>query len=147
MKNNQNSFISSSRPAPLTLHQHSLISSTQLRTTSDRPDSVIWTATRNGVFSVRSAYKTMAVMGKLRSPLNSIWKAKVTPTMRIFFLLLLNNRILTQEVMPRRNFSFQHRCCMCANCPSESTVHLFFFCPYAVHLWTMPIYSSYTVNP
>jgi zinc-binding in reverse transcriptase len=64
-----------------------------------------------------------------------IWKAKVTPSCKIFFYLLLNNKLLTQDIMRKRNFDFKPRCVLCQNCPAENVMHLFFLCPFATNVW------------
>jgi hypothetical protein len=52
-----------------------------------------------------------------------------------FAFLLLNDRILTYEVMQIRGMSCELRCVMCDAYPLETSHHLFFDCPNAREIW------------
>jgi hypothetical protein len=59
-----------------------------------------FTASRS--FSVKSAYYLMSSAGKAKSRCPSVCSARVTPSTQIFFVLLLKDKLLTQDVMLRR---------------------------------------------
>jgi zinc-binding in reverse transcriptase len=66
-----------------------------------------------------------------------MWKARVPP-IKIFFYLLLNDMLLTQQILVRRRIiNSASDCLMCAQCPNESSLHLFFLCRYAISVWLL----------
>lgn len=67
--------------------------------------------------------------------LRGIWQFPVPPTIRVFLFLLLRNKLLTGEVMLRRNFNSTGACALCNSGNLESAYHLFFQCPYALRIW------------
>ena len=73
--------------------------------------------------------------GKVRWGFEKLWAAKCPRTTKIFAYLLLRGRTLTQDVLRKRRIHCTLGCVMCRNCPIESSLHLFFLCPYAVHVW------------
>lgn len=73
--------------------------------------------------------------GRTRDRNVQIWRYKVPPTVKVFAFLMLQNRILTHDVMIRRNMRCDRQCVLCGNCPVESSFHIFFLCPYVVHVW------------
>lgn len=102
---------------------------------NDESDQVGWKWEPGGVYTASSIYKVMMGGGLTRDEHAGLWKAKVSPTVKIFAFLMLKNRILTHEVMLRRNMTCSLPCVLCGNCPIESAMHIFYLCPYAVHVW------------
>lgn len=98
-------------------------------------DSILWKWTASGIYSANSVYKMLTTGGRIEFDHMYVWRLPIPPTVRIFAYLMLQDRILTGEVMERRNMATQNRCVMCRNCPSESTLHLLFLCPNAVQVW------------
>jgi zinc-binding in reverse transcriptase len=80
-------------------------------------------------------YAMLATAEKIRSPVAHVWKSKVRLTLRVFFILLLHDKVLTKDVMIRRKFTVTQGCVLCGQCPSESANHLFCLCPVAVQIW------------
>lgn len=64
-----------------------------------------------------------------------VWKSKLPPSVKVFAIMLLRDKLLTHEVMERRNMHVESHCLMCQNCSFEYAAHLFFLCPYATHVW------------
>lgn len=56
-------------------------------------------------------------------------------TVRIFAFLLLKGKILTHNVMQRRDLNCELGCTFCNDCTLETSMHLFFQCSYAVTYW------------
>ncbi|XP_078162841.1 uncharacterized protein LOC144558020 [Carex rostrata] len=63
------------------------------------------------------------------------WHSKAPPTVKVFALLLLRNKILSREVLLRRGFNCETRCVMCDVEELETSVHLLFQCCYAKRVW------------
>lgn len=80
--------------------------------------------------------------GKITWPFRFIWSAKVPPTAKIFAYLLLQDRVLTRDILRKRGIHTEMVCVNCANCPVESVLHLAFLCPFATAV--MKLVSSIT---
>jgi len=63
-----------------------------------------------------------------------IWKWKVPIKLLCFFWLCLHNRILTWDNLCARGWSGPGHCSLCYG-DSETALHLFFLCPYALEVW------------
>lgn len=98
-------------------------------------DTIIWRWTANGRYTARSLYRAITEAGLMRDRHAALWKFKVPPTVKIFIFLLLKNSLLTHDNMLRRNMRCNLPCTLCENCPVECAFHVFFLCPYAVHVW------------
>jgi hypothetical protein len=70
--------------------------------------------------------------------LNSIWKSKCLPKLRIFAWLLLQDRLNTKDIMQRKNWHIEEgpACVLCTNSTLETRDHLFFECSLAQECWT-----------
>lgn len=98
-------------------------------------DVLVWRWTANGEYTVWSMYSTMMGAGLIRDQDAFLWKLTVPPTVKIFGFLLLKDSLLTHDNMLHRNMRCNSTCALCENCPVESSFHVFFLCPYAVHVW------------
>ncbi|KAJ1704421.1 hypothetical protein LUZ63_004200 [Rhynchospora breviuscula] len=99
-------------------------------------DGLEWIWGSSGKFSVNSAYKMLILAGKTYSGALGIWSIKVPPTVKIFAVLLFYNKLLTQEVLLKRNIPFDVGCALCKQGLLETATHLFCQCSYAVELWS-----------
>lgn len=103
----------------------------------DSQNELLWTATPNGEYSAASAYKTLAGIGLEKWEFRGIWSLPIPSSTKIFLFLLLKDKLLTREVMRRRNFNCQtDRCPMCQENQLETGLHLFFSCTYAGEIWS-----------
>jgi ribonuclease HI len=95
-------------------------------------DSVAWNAEKNGLFSVKSAYK-LAINIKKETPLASssapdgkrniwqrIWKAQVPNKVRIFSRRLALDNLPTQKNKWRRKLEVLNTCLICGNGTEDS---------------------------
>ncbi|KAJ4805083.1 RNA-directed DNA polymerase (Reverse transcriptase)-related family protein [Rhynchospora pubera] len=103
-------------------------------------DTIFWRWSANGLFSVSSTYMALSKAGKFVSPHNILWKIKIPPNIKLFLYLLLNDRILTQSQLAKRNIAFTPGCSMC-NALMEDSLHLFVMCPYVCELWNILRFS------
>lgn len=101
-----------------------------------RDDMLAWRWSATAIYSASSAYKIMIGAGKIRWPFTGIWKLKLPPTVKGFLFLFLKGKILTREVLRRRNFQCELRCEMCNDQQVESALHLFFRCRHAQAIWS-----------
>ncbi|KAJ3689098.1 hypothetical protein LUZ61_018262 [Rhynchospora tenuis] len=122
-------------PAPLTLQQNALFEVMDNLLFTGQPDSCLWKLTSNGAYSASSAYKFFISTGKVRFPLNCIWKLKTPPSIKLFLLLLAHGRILTQDQLFKRHIPFSPGCVLCLHQNCETATHLFFHCPFSRQLW------------
>ncbi|XP_074298255.1 uncharacterized protein LOC141629093 [Silene latifolia] len=92
-----------------------------------------WSGERDGVYSVRSAYRLMVKQdGDLEgSPSdltdswlwNTIWRASVLPRIKVFFSQLCNEAIATRGNISSRMSSTGNECLQCGDCV-ESCLHV-----------------------
>ncbi|CAL8995128.1 unnamed protein product [Prunus brigantina] len=102
---------------------------------SNLQDTQIWSATSDGKFSVKSAYGLLfRNYGRSDPGLDILWKLRVPPKLKIFFWLVLQGRILTNEQRARRQLTSDPSCSVCDGF-SESIVHLLRDCPRANEVW------------
>jgi hypothetical protein len=83
----------------------------------------IW---RSGIFTSKQAYENMK--GHLSAPLQFqwMWKSKCQGKHKVFFWLLLNDRLNTQNLLRRKRFHLQStNCVMCSHNVEETLHHLF----------------------
>lgn len=65
----------------------------------------------------------------------TLWRYKIPTTVKIFVFLLLRKKILTQDVLRRRNIGCAIGCVVCNSITIETAKHLLFQCDYAVQVW------------
>jgi hypothetical protein len=109
-------------------------------------DYVAWNYTKNGQFSVRSAYhlkqhlKSMAA-GRPGSSMNcvehkgwlSLWAAKVPAKAKIHCWRLAKNGLAVGEELRRRSIKYGVRCIVCSR--EETLHHRFWACPHSKRTW------------
>ncbi|RVW74773.1 hypothetical protein CK203_059437 [Vitis vinifera] len=93
------------------------------RVQREEEDRVIWTASKDGVFSVRSLYSMMEPGGLSLFPSERIWRARVPPKVAFFAWEASWGKVLTQEQLQRRGFSLANRCFLCLS-EEETMDHL-----------------------
>lgn len=98
-------------------------------------DQIVWKWTASGLYSASSAYKIMMAGGKVQWPFMAVWKSRVPPSVKFFATMLFRDKLLTHQVMERRRMHCDLHCVICNNCPVESSLHLFFLCLFAAHVW------------
>jgi hypothetical protein len=66
-------------------------------------------------------------------PYKFLWKSKLPQKIKIFFWLVVRNKILTKDNLKKRNWNGFLECRFCG--VDESIDHLFFHCPIAKYMW------------
>ncbi|CAL1411430.1 unnamed protein product [Linum trigynum] len=111
-------------------------------------DKLIWHATADGVFSVKSAYH-LAVsvergIGRWRQLASwmdkpswiRFWEANIPPKLKVFCWQIFNRVLPTTEALRERGVEVLPRCPVCW-AESETMEHLFLDCPVAHALWDL----------
>lgn len=65
-----------------------------------------------------------------------IWNSSCQPKHKVFFWLVLHDRVNTRNLLRRKTFYLESYNCALRNCQlEETTFHLFWECPFAVRCW------------
>ena len=99
-------------------------------------DKLIWSNGRSGRFSVKSCYRVLqmhlsGVPTDETFLLKKIWSLKVPHKVRVHVWRICLGIVPIAEVLRRRQVDIQAFCCLCER-ESESILHTFIFCPFAV---------------
>jgi hypothetical protein len=113
---------------------------TMLGLLEDLPNSQAndtWTAFGNSTSSkVSAAYKLLMGQRIFCPALKWLWKTCSQSKHKVFFWLVIQDRLNSRELLLRKNFFLaDYSCSMCASSHLESRNHLFFSCPFAVMCW------------
>ncbi|RVX04211.1 Calcium-dependent protein kinase 15 [Vitis vinifera] len=99
-------------------------------------DRVVWNASKNGIFSVKSLYNTLDSGGAVPFPWRIIWSPCVPTKVGFFAWEASWGKVLTQDHLKRRGWSLANRCFLC--CDDEETInHILIHCPKAKVLWSL----------
>nr|XP_008351105.2 uncharacterized protein LOC103414509 [Malus domestica] len=112
-----------------------------------RSDRLIWAATKNGKYTVKSGYRWVQsrslsardhrlphVRSIPEKLWNCIWKIDVQPKIRHFLWNSLHNILATNANLYRRRSTTSPTCPICL-CDDESVEHLFLLCPWVQAVW------------
>lgn len=97
--------------------------------------TLIWRWNSSGQFSCGSAYRAMHHTGICSEYSKVLWKMKTPMKVRIFAWLLLDNKLLTQEVLISRGCIVAQGCIFCMNGCIETINHFMWDCAYAKGFW------------
>lgn len=100
-------------------------------------DIMRWNWETSGLYSAKSFYVTFKTGGKEKWPFPELWGLKAPQTVKIFCFLLLQGRILTRDVLHRRNIPCPLHCVMCSEGNQETSLHLLFYCQFAQRVWAV----------
>lgn len=82
-----------------------------------------------------SYYKLILSLGMTRWPYDEVWNSCTPSKVRIFAYPLLQDKLLTHEVMAKLYLHCEMRCVLCESSDHETAHHLFFSCTYASQVW------------
>lgn len=110
-----------------------------------KPDSHIWSPTKDGNYTVKSSYWTamnLLIDNDTPQPRlahfpdisTSIWKLTITPKLKHFLWRVGSRAIGTADNLRRRNINVNPYCSRCCTV-LETCDHTFFTCPYAQGVW------------
>jgi ribonuclease HI len=95
---------------------------------------LVWRHSSDGILSSKSALSFMCPRGSLLPWADLIWNAAIPPSVSFIYWRLRHGKMPTDENLKRRGCIVVSVCSLCLN-TDESAEHIFFRCPFAVHLW------------
>jgi len=104
-------------------------------TLNEEPDvwAYIWNAE---TFSVNKAYKQLSGFSHPHPAFKWIWKSACQNKHKVFFWLVLKDRISTRELLRRKNMNLEdYNCVLCNSRMEETLMHLLLQCPFATQCW------------
>lgn len=107
----------------------------QITQLTGEPDkwSYIW---NNQSFSVRKAYKHLSGHTNIHQAFHWLWKTSCQSKHKVFFWLVLKDRISTRGLLKRKGMILpDYSCVLCGNATEESLIHLLLHCPFAEQCW------------
>ena len=103
---------------------------------SDYEDYWIWRITKDGKFSLFSAWNKVRHSDQIFTFHDVVWFSNSSPKMATCLLKALLNRLPTRDRLLRFDMVNNSSCVLCEN-GVESGHHLFFECPFSKYLWTL----------
>lgn len=103
-------------------------------------DNLIWKGEKNGIYSVKSAYRLcvqeLIDVSHLRRPgnWNVIWNLKAPPKIQNFLWHVCRGCLPTRAQLQSKGVECPVNCVSC-NAMVEDLAHVFFHCPFAVQTW------------
>lgn len=95
----------------------------------------IWGWSSTSIISCSSAYKALHNRGILDSYQKSLWRIKVPLKVKIFIWLMLDKKILTQDVLIYRGCNVGTGWHLCQQDMVETRDHILWDCVYVVNFW------------
>lgn len=87
---------------------------------------------------MKKAYKQLSGQTNIHPAFRWLWACSCQPKHKVFFWLLLKDRISTRELLKRKNMVLQdYNCVLCNTLVEESLSHLFLECPFAEQCWAI----------
>jgi hypothetical protein len=119
-------------------------------TLTEQEDSITWRWTRDGKFSVASAYRCQFRGCFTSLPATKIWRCFVEPKVKFVLWLVLHDKILTADNMLKKHSPCNQTCSLCF-CMEETTAHLLTHCNFSEAAWNrvvglfqLPIYEAFS---
>jgi hypothetical protein len=92
----------------------------------------------NGHFSDKKAYNHLMGSIALHPAFRWLWSSSCQPKHKVFYWLLLKNRLNTRGLLRRKNMMLDsYSCEICILQKEEKLRHLFFRCPFAKNCWNL----------
>ena len=101
---------------------------------ADGEDVRLWSASKDGSFSVSSFFSEISTREKSRNSVAFIWKIKAPPRVVIFGWLAIQKKILTMDNLRRKGKFLVNACPMCLE-EEETVDHLTLNCRVANMIW------------
>ena len=95
--------------------------------------SFIW---NSNSFSVKKAYQHLSGHQHLHPIYKWLWNSSCQNKHKVFFWLVLKDRLSTRELLGRKNMQLpDYTCVLCTNGLVESLSHMLLQCPFAIQCW------------
>ena len=83
-----------------------------------------------------NAYKLLKEGPAAPKHFNQIWKNAAVPRYKVFFWLLLKDRLNRRELLQRKTMHLPcYNCVLCNSNFIETSLHLFWDCPFSLACW------------
>jgi len=103
----------------------------------DRPDrwSYIWNTNK---FSVKKAYRQLKGHQDVHQAFHWIWRSSCQAKHKVFFWLVLRDRLSTRELLKRKKMQLpDYTCVLCNSSIEETLTHLLLECNFAQQCWAI----------
>ena len=91
----------------------------------------------SNLFSSSRTYKHLSGHLQVHAAFKWLWRSLCQNKHKVFFWLILKNRLNTRGMLRRRNMELESfNCVLCSSQTKESIEHLFISCPFATQSWT-----------
>ena len=105
-----------------------------------------WRYSWGDKFSSSNAYRALVGHHQAHNVYKVLWKCICQPKHKVFFWLLLKDRLNTRNILKRKNTHLDSfNCVLCLQNTKETCQHLFLQCPFAKQCWEM-IYVDIPLN-
>ncbi|KAG9442593.1 hypothetical protein H6P81_018447 [Aristolochia fimbriata] len=101
----------------------------------DRPDSLIWSPSTDGSFTMAFAYKALLPSSDAHVSRRA-WQLLAPPKVQFFIWSSLHGKILTRDVLARRGQQLNSLLCPSCDTWMETADHLLLHCEYTWKIWT-----------
>ena len=99
-------------------------------------DRMLWKETKDGIFSVKSLYSSLASRRDVQFPYSNIWSTCVPTKVSFFAWEAYWGKVLTLDQLKKRGRSLANRCFLCGM-EEESIDHILIQCSKARGLWEL----------
>lgn len=90
------------------------------------------------LFTPLKAYKHLTGNMHIHPCYTWLWKSAAQHKHKVFFWLLIKDRLSTRNLLRRRNMELpSYNCVLCTSSVEETTFHLFLECPFAQQCWLL----------
>ncbi|KAG9444848.1 hypothetical protein H6P81_016188 [Aristolochia fimbriata] len=100
----------------------------------DKLDSLIWSPSTDGYFTVASAYNAL-LPSSVAHVSRRAWQLRTPPKVQFFIWSALHGKILTRDVLARRSQQLNSLICPLFNAWMETADHLLLSCEYTWKIW------------
>jgi ribonuclease HI len=101
----------------------------------DKPDLIIWRLADSGDLSLKAAFQFKCHSSPQLHWAKIVWSNDIPPSKSLVAWRLMHDKLPTDISLICRGCFLPSVCSLCM-CRQESTFHLFFECPFAVHIWS-----------
>jgi hypothetical protein len=126
-------------PLSVQAHDQLLLLQSKMDSLHLSSDADSWLFTwGSAIFSTSKAYKALIGHREVHPIYNWLWKAKCQMKHKVFFWLLIKDRLSTRDLLSRKNMNLSDVICdLCILQKRESMPHLFLRCNFAKACWQM----------
>lgn len=96
-------------------------------------DHFCWLLEKSGKYTVRSMYRRLVFRGVVNKRMAKLWKSKLPNKLKVFFWLVVQDKLQTGVNLKKREWKGDGKCCLCG--VEESGNHIFFNCHIARVIW------------